>query len=311
MTTSQRLTDHLVPERVEKSLARRLAVLVAPECGEVLSMFRSNRDGWVKMPAHLELIRKNLGIGEIYVRTYEDENRIWSCLYRGVFPENTVEELKKLDEEFVALSEEEKLALFEDDAVASFSNELDISLDDIFPKTEEDKETARKLFDALSEEEKKTAAYRAAMFVVFFYAYFYNLLALMVHGQKLTTLVPLALQGDKEAFCKAIQIDRNLLTGHPYFRDTYARLQMGEDKDFLDSILYRIGNPTTRGRIRFPALYMVFTTLESLHWLDDFSASEILDLCDEAKLDRFQNRVEDENYLIKRRNEYHRFQKID
>jgi len=296
--------------RVEKSLARRLAVLVAPECGEVLSLFRSNRDGWVKMPAEIELLRKNMGIGEIYVHTYEDENRIWSCLYKGVFPENTVEEVKKLDEEFFALSEEEKLALFDDDAVASFNNDLDISWDEIFPKTEEAKEAARKKYESLSDEEKKTAAFSAVMFVVFFYAYFYNLLSLMVHGQKLTTLVPLALQGDKDAFCKAVQIDRNLLIGHPYFKDAYARLQTGEDKDFLDNVLYRIGNPTTRGKIRFPALYMVFTTLDSLHWLDDFSASEILDLCDEAKLDRFQNRVEDENYLIKRRNEYRRFQNI-
>lgn len=296
--------------RIEKSIARRLAVLLAPECGEVLSDFRIKRDGWVKMPAEIELLRKNLGLGEIYVHTYEDENRIWSCLYRGVFPENTVEEIKKLDAEFFALSEEDQLALFDDGAVAAFNNELDISWDEIFPKTEEAKEATRKKFESFSDEEKKTSIYCAAMFVAFFYANFYNLLALMVHGQKLTALVPLALQGDKEAFCKAIQIDRNLLTGHPYFRDTYARLQMGEDKDFLDSILYRIGNPTTRGRIRFPALYMVFTTLDSLRWLDDFSASEILDLCDEAKLDRFQNRVEDENYLIKRRNEYRRFQNI-
>jgi hypothetical protein len=118
------------------------------------------------------------------------------------------------------------------------------------------------------------------------------------------------LQGDKEAFCKAVQIDRNLLTGLPYFRDTYARLQSGEDNDFLDALLYRIGNPTLRGKIRFPALYMVFATLDSFNWLDDFTASEILDICDEAKLDRFQNRIVDENYLNKRRIEYRRMQKI-
>jgi hypothetical protein len=295
--------------RIEKSLARRLAVLAAPECGEVLSEFRFNRDGWVKMPAEFELVRKNSGVGELYVLTYEDENRIWNCLFKGIFPENTAEELKKLDEELLALSEEEKLTLFDEDSISSLNKNLDFAWDDIFPKTEEAKEAARKLFDALSEEEKKTAAYRAAMFVVFFFAYFYNILSLMIHGQKLSTLVPLALKGDQEAFCKAAQIDRNLLTGHPYFRDTYARLQTGEDKDFLDALLYRIGNPTTRGKVRFPALYMVFAILESLHWLDDFSASEILDLCDEAKLDRFQNRVEDTNYLNKRRIEYRLLQK--
>ncbi|HLP98000.1 MAG TPA: hypothetical protein VK149_06110 [Sideroxyarcus sp.] len=299
-----------MPYRVEKSLARRLAVLVAPECGEILSLFRTNRDGWVKMPADIELLRKNLGIGDIYVHTYEDDNRIWSCLYRGVFPDNTVEELQKLDSEFLALSEEEKLALFNDDAVSSFSEGIDLTWDEIFPKTEEAKAAAKQQFEALSDEEKKKTLYQSAMLIIFFYAHFYNLLSVMVHGQKLTTLVPLALQGNKEAFCKAVQIDRNLLTGHPYFKETYLELQTGEDKDFLDALLYRIGNPTTRSKFRFPALYMLFSTLDMLHWLDEFTASEILDICDEAKLDRFQNRIEDENYLTKRRIEYRRFQRV-
>lgn len=296
--------------RIEKSLARRLAVLTAPECGEVLSDFRSKRDGWVKMPSELENIRKSVGVNDIYVHTYEDENRIWSCLCRGLFPEDPLGQLKQLDEEFLALSEEEKLALFDDDSVSALDEAIDFSWEVIFPKTEEAKEAARKKFEILSDEEKKTAVYRTAMFVIFYYAFFYNLLSVMVHGQKLTTLVPLALQGDQEAFCKAVQIDRNLLTGHPYFRDTYARLLAGENKVFLDALLYRIGNPTTRGKVRFPALYMVFSTLESFGWLSDFTASEILDICDEAQLDRFQNRIEDENYLIKRRLEYRRMQKI-
>ena len=131
----------------------------------------------------------------------------------------------------------------------------------------------------------------------------------MVHGQKLTTLVPLALQGDKKSFCKAIQIDRNLLTGHPYFRDTYARLQTGEDPNFLDDITSYIKRPPIQGRIRFPVLYILFAILDGFKRLEDFSASEILDICDDAKLDRYQNRIEDENYLIKRRLEYRKKQK--
>ena len=75
-------------------------------------------------------------------------------------------------------------------------------------------------------------------------------------------------------------------------------------------MLYRIGNPTTRGKIRFPALYMVFTILDGFGWLDDMTASEILDICDEAKLDRYQSRIEGETNVIKRRIEYRRFQKV-
>jgi hypothetical protein len=294
--------------RLEKSVAARLAADLAPECGEVLSAFRAKRDGWVKMPDELELIRKNCGLGDQYVIAYEDERRINGCLFKSMFPQNTTEALKELDAEFAALSEEEKLALFEDESESPLSEILDFDV--FFPKTEEAREEARKQFESLSAEEQKQVVTSTALFFSFFYAFFYNSLSLMVHGQKLTTLVPLAMQGDKEAFCKAAQIDRNLLTGHPYFRETYAKLQAGEDKGFLGALLYRIGNPTTRGKLRFPALFMVFATLEYFNWLDDFTAPEILDICDDAKLDRFQNRIEDENYLIKRRLEYRRYQKI-
>lgn len=261
------------------------------------------------MPAEIEQVLKNLGMGPFYVIAYEDENRIHSCLYRAVFPENTIEEFLKLDTEFMALSEEEKIAFLSEE-IDSPLGSLYFSWDDFFPKTEEAKEAAKKQFESLSEEEKKEAVYRLAMFIAFFYAFFYNLLSLMVHGQKLTVLVPLAMQGDKEAFCKAIQIDRNLLDGHPYFRDTFARLRTGDDPQFLKDVQYRIGNPTTRSKVRFPVLYMMFSLLDSFDWLDDFTASEILDICDEAQLDRYQNRIEDENYLNKRRMEYRRLQEI-
>ncbi|MER0216991.1 MAG: hypothetical protein DU481_12555 [Nitrosomonas sp.] len=57
-------------------------------------------------------------------------------------------------------------------------------------------------------------------------------------------------------------------------------------------------------------MYSLFATLDLFEWLDDFTAPEILDMCDEAGLDRYQNRIEDENYLIKRRLEYRKKQKI-
>ena len=187
---------------------------------------------------------------------------------------------------------------------------LKSAFDTFFPKTESERENARNVFESLNETEQTAVITRTQYFLFFIYASFYNLLSVMIHGQKLTTLVPLAMQGDKEAFCKSVQIDRNLLTGHPYFKNTYARLLRGEDQDFLECLLYRMGNPTTRSRIRFPTLYMVFATLESFQCLDEHTASEILDICDTAQLDRFQNRIEDENNLIRRRRDYRNMQKL-
>lgn len=185
-------------------------------------------------------------------------------------------------------------------------------MNQLFPRTEEAHAAVRREFDALSEDEKIRGIQIVRYFLTFYFATMYNYIAMMVHGQKLTTLVPLALQGDQEAFCKAVQIDKSLLSGHPYFRETFARLPSGNKKeqDFYRKILTYQSRPHTNSRIEYPALYLLFAVLDGFGWLDTFTAFEILDMCDEAKLDRYQNHIEDENYLIKRRLDYRRKQKI-
>lgn len=49
--------------------------------------------------------------------------------------------------------------------------------------------------------------------------------------------------------------------------------------------------------------------LDALKWLDDLTANEILDICDAAKLDRFQNRIEDTVAVNKQLARYRRYQK--
>ena len=57
---------------------------------------------------------------------------------------------------------------------------------------------------------------------------------------------------------------------------------------------------------------MVFAMLDAAGWLaDGFTHDELLDICDEAGLDRYQNRIEDVNSLTKRIGEYRRWQKVN
>jgi len=296
--------------RIEKSIARYLAIMLATECGEVFKTLRAKKGGWIKMPDKLELVRKNSGLGDTYVMLYEAEPCIYFCLYKAIFPEDTAKQLEQFDAGLAAVSETEKLDMLIDLNSDKFDEEISAEIEEKFSQMKMTPEAAKEEFEALPDEERTAIIQRIQLGLAFFYATFFNGIALMVHGQKLTTLVPLALQGDKKAFCKAVQIDRNLLTGHPYFQDTYARLQTGENPNFLCGILTHMNRPPIQGRIRFPALYALFSTLDLFGWLNDFTASEILDLCDEAGLDRYQNRIEDENYLIKRRLEYRRKQKI-
>lgn len=62
--------------RIEKSIARFLAIMLAPECGEIMKTIRAKRNGWIKMPDELELLRKNSGLGDTYVLLYEAEPHI-------------------------------------------------------------------------------------------------------------------------------------------------------------------------------------------------------------------------------------------
>ena len=101
-----------------------------------------------------------------------------------------------------------------------------------------------------------------------------------------------------------------LLLHYPYFRDRKARAQSDGDMAFLSKLSYRESNPPVRSKIRYPALYMLFGILESVGWLDDLTHDEILDICDEARLDRYQNRIEDVNCITKRLSEYRLWKKV-
>jgi hypothetical protein len=122
-------------------------------------------------------------------------------------------------------------------------------------------------------------------------------------------LVPKALAGDKDAFARAVQIDKNLIHEHPGFKEIHQKALTEGDTDFLEKIGYRLAAPVTRGPIRYASVFVLFAMLETLGWLDAIRHREILDICDAANLDRWQNRIEDENAITKCLQKYRRYQK--
>ena len=143
----------------------------------------------------------------------------------------------------------------------------------------------------------------------FILAWLHESLAVMVHGEKMTSLVPRALAGDDEAFLNAIHIDKALMTLHPKFAERHRQAILDGDRTLLDKISYRLASPVTKGRAQLAGLFAVFAMLESLGWLNDLRHHEILDICDAARLDRWQNRIEDENAVTKALIKYRRYQK--
>jgi hypothetical protein len=144
---------------------------------------------------------------------------------------------------------------------------------------------------------------------MFSLASFYNFVALMVHGRKLTQLVSEAMMGNDDSFCLAVHIDRNILEQIPYFKDRYLKAQQEGEQGFIEALNYRTQSPQLKGKIRHRALYMLFAILESTQWLDELKHREILDICDRLNLDDYENRIETENALTKRLIEYRQFQK--
>ena len=289
--------------RPSKEHALKAALELTPKYAELLKDIQSG-NGRISFSPEIASIHNNVGT---YVLMYDDERKIGRAILLFLLGEEGLRE-------FVAESK-----LMSDSEQQDFVNELtDIEKSELIqtfdqleiPSTQKEWQAARDALAALPEEERKEAQKRGVYLWSCLFSGFFNTLSLMVHGSKLTTLVPLALAGDDKSFLKSVQIDRMLLLHHPYFRDRKIKAQNEGEVEFLRSLSYREANPPARGRIQYPALYMLFGILESYGWLDDLKHKEILNICDDAGLDLYQNRIEDVNYLTKRLAEYRELQKI-
>lgn len=257
--------------------------------------------GWVRFPPYMANAITNLKI-QNYPLLYASELAIVTMFLKGVM---TDDEIRELSSEFESATPEER-GEFLTEFITSFSDGIDkIEI----PKTPDEQEAAKQRFLALSDEEQKEAVKICQHFFAFFFASFYQNLSVMMHGEKLTSLVLQATSGNDVAFAKAVQIDRRILTEYPYFRERFARAQMDGDSDFYDLISYRISVAPYRGKIRYKTLWLTLATLDGAGLLDVLKHREILDICEEIGIDGWNNRIQDVKYLSKRIHEYREFQK--
>lgn len=285
----------------KKENAMSAAINLVPQYVSLLKDLQKDRA--IGFQPEILAIQNNVGR---YVLNYDSELKIGCCLFIAAMGEDGFKEFC-LDVEKLSPQEQQE---FVDEFAVLDDHEIDEFLADfVIPQNSQEWAAAKEAFNDLSEEERNAALKSSAFFWSFFFCSFFNTLSLMIHGMKLTSLVPLALAGDDDAFLKAVQVDHMLLIHHPYFRERKTMAQNIGDVDFLSKLAYRESNSPLRGKIRYPALYMLFGILESFQWLHDLKHDEILDICDEAELDRYQSRIEDVNYITKRLIEYRRWQK--
>lgn len=283
--------------RPGKDQAIKAAIQLTPQYAEWMHDIQKNPSQSF-FDREIANIQNNLGK---YVLMYDDELKIGRALFLTLLGDEGFKEFNTEIENLSPGDQQEWL----DEMANTDNDELTEALSKIvIPTTPEGWQAARDEAAKLPEDQRNQAAKHGAYFWCFTFSSFFNTLSLMVHGSRLTTLVPQAIIGNDDAYLKAIQIDRLLLHHYPYFRDRKFRAQDEGDKDFLSKISYRESNSLVRTKIRYPALYILFGILDTYRWLDDLKHKEILNICDDAGLDRYQNRIEDVNYLTKRLTEY-------
>ena len=121
-----------------------------------------------------------------------------------------------------------------------------------------------------------------------FFVWFYDSLSFLVHGRRIIDLVQSAINGDDEAFCLAIQIDR-LVLSIPYFRERVLKalqLQTDEDARFLYNLGYRMKNPVLRGKIKQRKVWIALWLLDTMNLLDgSLTRTELLAMLDDAGIE--------------------------
>ena len=291
--------------RPEKESSLKVVQRLSPMCVELLRDLQKG-GGRISFSPEIFQIQNALGA---YVLIYDDERKVGRAMFLAFLGD---EGLKDFVKEVETLSEDEQQEFLDGQVSIESLDEIAEAMDSFnIPQSPAEWQAVRDELAKFPEDERKESEKRGAYFWCFFFSNFFNTLSLMVHGAKMTTLVPRAIAGDDDAFLKAVQIDRMLLLHHPYFRDRKAKAQSEGEKGFLSKLAYRESSPPLRGKIRFPGLYMLFGILESVQWLDELKHEEILDLCDGAELDRYQNRIEDANFVTKRLAEYRTWKRIN
>lgn len=285
--------------QIPREFAVRMVAQHVPDAAYILSFIESE-DGYLKFPPFLTRVLQNPAVAQ-YPLLYKSEGHMALVMLKCFFDEDEISQLTSIKD----LSKEDDVAYLMSciDGVSNAADQIKI------PRTPREEREAMSAFDCLTPAEQKEAAQFGVNFFSFTFAMFFETLSIMVHGEKLTSLVSQAKQGNDNAFVKAVQIDRRILTVDPYFRDRYNNPENETDRSFHSLLSYRLSVPPYRGKIRYKTLWLTFSLLEKFQLLESMTHSELLDFCDEVGVGRYDSRIDSVTHLSRRLREYRDFQK--
>lgn len=207
-----------------------------------------SEDGHVRFPSSVGRAIVNLKI-ESYPLLYENEAAIGLIVFRAFMSQ---EEMIELNAQLAEQTPDERGQKLRElvECVSEVEQEFD------FPKTPAEEKRQLAEFNALSKEDQAEAIKMSQYLWMGFLAGFFQNVSVMVHGVKLTSLVAQAKAGNDAAFCKAVQIDKRILTTIPYFKQRFERATLEGDQNFCDALAYRLRCPPYQGKIRHKSLWM-------------------------------------------------------
>lgn len=233
---------------------------------------------------------------------YESQEKLDTIAFLVIFEAEDIKEMaREIRElspedanEFRAELEHEMMSLIEDE------DDLDSVWNFYVPNAKEIKE----YLESTSIDQQKKDSLQLYFMLTCFITQISQFLALVTHGKTMHDLVQLAVAGDDIAFCQAVQIDRTVLFGVPYFRQRLSRIQLGREKELLHSLSRAMNGKIWANRFPSPELWVVFSILQRADLLKSLTRTELLDICVELKV----HKGDDPGKISSKRSEFLRRQ---
>lgn len=218
------------------------------------------------LPLKISKFVNELGI-QNYSSMYVDKNNLTTLFIDGLelSPEfkNTFYKINQIPEE--------NAPSFMDEYLYNLS-ELDF--DEVFTDEQEESE------EGLSEEQLRALK----SLIKWCLLWMHDLTSLMVHGERIFTLVQKAISGNRSAMFKVLQIDPSSFQHIPEFQAIHGKAVVSRDKRFLNSMNHHLNNRVGKSKLSHRMIYVVIFLLDTLQMLNNMTNNDILELCDSSGL---------------------------
>lgn len=129
----------------------------------------------------------------------------------------------------------------------------------------------------------------SALFIKWSMLWLHEMMALMVHGERITTLVKKAISGDRAAYFKVLQIDPTAFRFIPEFKTIHEQAMLSRDRKFLNNLNYYINNRPSKSRQKKHHIYPVLFFLQIVGLLKGMSNKQLLLFLDDCGFTDYEN----------------------